>query len=397
MSAELARSALRKLLKGAESASIRGSSPRGLPFSEGSFPEYLKHRPVSELTDLHNELLAAERKEAIRIEWDRRSGDRGQVTRIDLRDAEKLALFLGVVPLWTQLSTARESLQPWVHRPQVAALLAAWTAGKRPRERGPEDLNSFVQALKVIDEVEGQMDGPPIAVRRMSARLFQDSKRIEALGVELDLLTKSDDGPVRSTDEIYSELGLQRFPQPFFMASASGGAYRLSSGMFRDVEVPYSAPDPETIRGFKFSGRYVLSVENLTIFQELARGLGGPIDGLILYSAGMPSPRWLETYKRVISDANPDQVLHWGDPDVGGIRAMRNIALAARSVGYELKPFAMDEEVSGHRKEFKSAEISYVERVCTEFGWLSVANAISKNKGAVEQESQQPQLPRLNR
>ena len=393
MSTELAKKALRKLLKSAENAKTRGSVARGLPFSEGSFPEYLKHRSLAELADLHNELVAAERIGAISIQWDRRSGDRGQVIRIDLQNEDALARFLGVVPLWTLLSTAKELLQPWAERPQVVALLDSWASGKRPRERGPENVDAFVQAMRVIDVVEGQIDDAPIAVRRMSARLFHDSKKIEALAIELDLLTKTDDGPSRSPDEIYSELGLQRFPQPFFMAAKPGNFYCIPTGIEREVESPYSAPDPETIKEFRFTGRYILSVENLTLFQELARGLGGPIDGLILYSAGMPSPRWLQAYKRVLASAAPDQVFHWGDPDVGGIRAMCKIALTARSAGHELHPFAMDEEIDGHRKEFTDAEISYICRVCTEFGWTSVADRVSKSRGAVEQESQKPRLP----
>ncbi|PTU29138.1 Wadjet anti-phage system protein JetD domain-containing protein [Stenotrophobium rhamnosiphilum] len=393
MSTELAKKALRKLLKSAENAKTRGSVARGLPFSEASFPEYLKPRSLAELTDLHNELVAAERIGAISIQWDHRSGDRGHVIRIDLQNEEALARFLDVIPLWTLLSTAKEKFQPRAERPQVAALLEAWANGKRPRERGPEHVDAFVQAMRVIDEVEGQTDGALIAVRRMSAQLFHDSKKIEELFVELDLLTRADDGPNRSPDEIYSELGLQRFPQPFFMAAAPGNFYYIPTGAQREIESPYSAPDPETIKGFRFTGRYILSVENLTLFQELARGLGGPIDGLILYSAGMPSPRWLQAYKRVLAEAAPAQVFHWGDPDVGGIRAMRKIALAARSISYELQPFAMDEEVAGHRKEFTDAEVNYICRVCNEFGWASIADRVTKSRGAVEQESQKPRLP----
>lgn len=393
MSAAVARKALKKLLASAERARTAGRAERGLLFSQVSFPDYFQHHSVAELAELHSELESAARAGAIKIEWDRRSGDRGQVVRLDIRDAEALAGYLQVTPLWQLLQQARARLAPWTSRPQVERLLESWERGKRPRERGPESVEAVVQAMQVIDAVNAQPKDTMVAVRRLSAQLFQDSKRIEGLYVELDLLTRLDEGPSRTADEIYAELGLQRFPMPFTMASASGGRYRNTRGHSIPVEVPYTALDPSSVQGFELAGRYVLSVENWTVFSELAQGNAGPIEGLLLYSAGMPSPRWLQAYRRILQDGKPAQVLHWGDPDIGGIRAMKRISAVAREAGLLLQPFAMDEEVPGRRKEFSDDEVAYICRMCTEPGWNGIAEMVTRLRGAIEQESQRPRLP----
>lgn len=381
------RQALEKLLSSAEGAQARGGKARGLIFLGKGFPQY-QVDTVDVLNEIHATLAAAERAGAITITWSRRSGDRGQVERIDLVDADRLAQHLGLVPHWRQVETARTLLVPWLGKWTVDWLLAQWAERKAPRERGPDAAAQFVEALRTLDALASGDD--KVSMRRLSAKLFGDSKRIESRTVELDLLTRSDDGPARSDQELFGELGLLYYPQPFLMA-AEGGFALLNGGARQSLLKPYVGVDPDVIVGMVLQGRYVLSVENLTTFHELARG-PQPIQGLLLYTAGTPGPAWLRAYRAVLASTDVP-ILHWGDTDVGGVRVLARLSSVARLSGKAVRPWRMGTQSERSRRALTDREVDYIERICLDNGWDELAHAVRAARAAIEQESQNLSLP----
>lgn len=183
-----ARAALAALLRRAERAWARdAASTITLRLSEASFRAYLELDTRTAKDEFHATMRSAERGGAIRIEWDRLAGEDGQIQRVVLVNANALAAYLGVTPLWVAFKHARESLEERTDLPGIRRLLEAWRQGKRPRSVGPEHISSVLDALQVLtaQHASNYEDAP---IRQVSARLFSDSKRIEELFPILDMV-----------------------------------------------------------------------------------------------------------------------------------------------------------------------------------------------------------------
>lgn len=385
------RQALEKLLRSAERASITGAQPRDFVFSQTSLPAYAAIGTRIALDDVHTELFAAERAGVIGIEWERRAGERGKITRITLQDRDLLARHLQVVPLWQALQEAQAALSPW-NRPQVAILLDAWRQGKQPRGRAPQRVHGFVDALRALDRLAESPSVIDRSVRRFSAQVFGDSKRIDELSVELDLLTRQDDGPPRTDAEVFSELGLVVHQQPFLLA---GHDLEVNTEA-RQVPIlrPYLGVPTQTLRGVRGSPAYILSLENLDTFHELALGAAGEVRGLLLFTGGMPSPSWLNAFGAVLESVTADTpLLHWGDTDIGGVRILRKLDDFASGRGRRVMPFQMGVRGAAVHKTLPSADARYLVRIATERGWQHIAEHFASSADTFEQQTQQPQLP----
>lgn len=394
----LAREVLTRLLSRAEKASFRDRAIRDLVFSEATVPEYLALPGFAQREEVHLELLEAQRQGAISVIWDPRAGDRGQVARVTLVDRDTLAGFLGVTPVWTALAHARAALTVWGQRPAVEWLLRSWEAGKTPRGRGPDEASKFVEALRVIERCEQERtNGYQIdkSLRRFSTDLFGDSKRIDALAVELDLLTRADfsDGS-RSFEEVCASLGLAVHPQPFLM-SGPGITVRIADGHTVKVLDPYLALAPQSIAGIDLGAcRKVLTVENLDTYHEIALKQSGEFQGLLLYTAGMPSPAWIAAYKRVMASCRTDvQIYHWGDTDTGGVRILTILDDIATEQERKVVPWMMGKRGHTSYQNISGADAKAIAAKATKRGWGEIASHFSTSTDAFEQQSQELLLP----
>lgn len=395
---QLAGSALEKLLKRAESAWTRDAPiEASLPFTAASLSGYFNLPSAKEKDAAHAVLRNAERNGALAIEWDSRAGDNGQILRLQLQNAEALAQFLGRDPLWIVHAKALDALNAWMRYPNVAIILARWRAGKLVRSLGSDRVADFVDACRVVDACSADATTQDMPIRRLSARLFADSKRVERLGPALDVLTtESMDQPWRDDVEVFAALGLVKLPQPVLLAGT--GTVELMDGSVLPIPRPYIGLAPQSIRAVRVASdaRYLLTIENLTTFHELALGHGGEARGLILYTAGMPSPALLRIYRFCIEAgiAVPGfRRMHWGDIDLGGFRIAARLA---RAGDLPLQPWLMDPasiERAIPRKELAAAEVREIERLAGLLGWSDIAIHVLNTPQAIEQEQIQPSLP----
>lgn len=387
----VARSALEKLLRKAERAwAQQAEREHTLVFSEASFPEYFKLPLREDKSAVHAELRNAERSGAISIEWDRRAGDDGQVTRIRLVDAGAIADHIGETPDWIHYERAEALLQPWLAIPNIQFVLERWRAGKPVRSMSPERATDFVDASKVIEACQTISSSEDVPIRRLSATLFSDSKRIESIGSALDVLTaESMDTPWRDFEDVFSGLGLVKLPQPVLIAGA--GVIDLHDGTKLPIPKPYIGLAPQSICRVTLSGdaNYVLTVENLTTFHEIALEKAGEISGVVLYTGGMPSPAFQRVYQHCIESASPgrDRIrIHWGDIDLGGFRIA---ACLARQHHSKLDLWSMNPATYPNapaRKQLSSDEIREISRIASKYGWESAAKHIAADGRAIEQE-----------
>lgn len=231
--AALARKALERLLARAENAASKGPAQTNragrsvtLPLSENSFPEYLRLQRHADKAVCNANLQLAERDGAISVEWDSRAGERAHVQRIVLRDGARLAEHLGIEPRWDIVAQAERQFEPHVtEHPVLTHVLEAWRKGNLVRGTRPGDVASWLDAIRVM-EYCAPRGGDDIAIRRLSASLFRDSKRIEAIGPALDALVRGDATMVQSEmEDLFSELGLVKFPPTLLVAGNAAVTY----------------------------------------------------------------------------------------------------------------------------------------------------------------------------
>lgn len=391
----VAGQALLKLLRRAENASGRSEDGRniGLRFSSESLPAYSVIGTHAEKEACHGDLLLAERDGAISIEWDRRAGERNQILRIQLLDREALARHLGVVPRWDAVARAAQHLGPHLTEyPVLEAVLASWRRGAKVRGTGPEDVEAWTYAVAVVSHCRAQV-ATDVAVRRLSAQLTGDSKRVEQLSAPIDVLIQGEvAAPVRDPEDVFNELGLVKFPPTFLIS----GALQVRVG---DQHVPIDAPylgfPPSAITAFASceTVAVLLTVENLTTFHELVGQRQHIPAAVLLYTGGMPSPSWKRVYRLLLTSLPVEaRVFHWGDIDAGGFRIADHLAACAGEVGRRVELHAMSPDIErldsvSSRRALADAEVSMIEKLCARWNWDAPARWVSAHRIAVEQES----------
>lgn len=391
----VAGQALQKLLRRAENASGRSEDGRniGLRFSSESLPAYSVIGTHAEKEACHGDLLLAERDGAISIEWDRRAGERNQILRIQLLDREALARHLGVVPRWDAVARAAQHLGPHLTEyPVLEAVLASWRRGAKVRGTGPEDVEAWRYAVAVVSHCRAQV-ATDVAVRRLSAQLTGDSKRVEQLSAPIDVLIQGEvAAPVRDPEDVFNELGLVKFPPTFLIS----GALQVRVGdQHVQIDAPYLGFPPSAITAFASceTVAVLLTVENLTTFHELV-GQRQPMPAaVLLYTGGMPSPSWKRVYRLLLTSLPVEaRVFHWGDIDAGGFRIADHLAACAGEVGRRVELHAMSPDVAAldsvsSRRALADAEVSMIEKLCARWNWDAPARWVSAHRIAVEQES----------
>lgn len=391
--AELARKALERLLIRAENATSRGGRPPpSLRISSSSFPEYRALRAHADRIDCNASWQLAERARAIRIDWDARAGERQAVERLTVTDAEALARHLGLTPRWAQVGSAREQLaQHIIDFPVLTAVLDAWDQGKTVRGTRASDIQPWLDAVLVAKHcaAKAATDTP---IRRLSVNLFSDSKRVEALAPQLDVLAHGEIGGLpRASEDVFQELGLVKFPPTLLIAADACINY---GGVQVILPRPYLGLAPTSIAGISpAASDYLLTIENLTTFHEAV--LHRPAGAMVLYTGGMPSPSWMRVYRLALrSLPSESAVYHWGDIDVGGFRIANHLVKACQQEGRLLQPHAMRAQlVETHRRDLSDAERSEIEKICRTNGWLSELDALGIQ--AIEQEGQPISWPQL--
>ena len=143
------------------------------------------------------------------------------------------------------------------------------------------------------------------------------------------------------------------------------------------------------ILGLKQDPLYILSIENQTTFHSEARRLFQE-NVLLLYTNGMPSPKWRAMYLRILASTAPNvRVKHWGDVDEGGFRIAAILADDAKTLGRTLEPEKMNPfHVPEDAQRPASDDTIYrMRKYAMQAGWLDLADAIQEKGITVEQEA----------
>lgn len=394
---KVAEKALARLLGLAENAACRASgetdAPRvvSLRFSEASFADYLQLPTHAAKAECNGLLQLAERAGAIVIDWDTRAAAGSRVDRIAVADKLKLAEVVGVIPRWEHVSRAGLAFQEHQQRhPVLLEVLSAWRRGVQARGTKAGDIAEWLNAVQVVDACRARV-GQDVPVRRLSALMFADSKRIEGLASVVDgLVTGTLTGLSRDAEEVFAEIGLVKYPPTFLLA---GDLTFEAGGQHVQSVRPYIGLSPHAISSIRCApGTWcVLTVENLTTFHELAARATECPGLVVVYTGGMPSPSWKRAFAILVA-ALPGgaRCSHWGDVDAGGFRIAGHIASICEQAGFKLELHSMaigQSEASIARKALSNPEVTEIERICLRWKWEPEAAAIAVTRAAVEQES----------
>lgn len=389
----LADDILAGLLQRGERARLRGSDRAIQTTFTGTDSAYWQQN-YEERQHCHVRFTAAERGGSVHLKWSKQGGEDRPLEKVRLLDVDKLAAFLCSATVSESVQTARTILNFWLATyPRVAELLDAWANLKSPRGLGTDSARDFADALQVLEALK-QGDGDDQIVRVISRRLFQDTKRIEALSRHIDLLTaESLSAPARQQEEVFGALGLLKEPQPLLVAGT--GMLILHPSQQCLIARPFIGVSNRYVASYSGMPAWVLSIENLTTF-HLASQHPDAAGGLILFTGGMPSPSWCRAYARIL-DSLPESipVYHWSDIDQGGFRIAAHIRIRCIR-RHAFHPWLMDAAQLDETacSEATEATRASMARHARDAGWEALSRDMLPR--TVEQEGIVIRLPTVN-
>ena len=352
-------------------------------------------KPYTELRSRQHKLecdetfMAARDVGAVTLQRDKLNPKDGLFERVDLVDVRALARFLGRSTYADQLAQTIGQLEPLkAEFPVILEMIGRWTGMAKVRGLGPQDAGAWIDAAKTIRACAARnQDAIAAPVREFSARLFLDSKRIEALTPQLDILLSGsvEDSP-RAATQVWQEMGLFREEHPVLLAGHVHIARDRSTGL---IDAPYMGLPAATIQGVASTVVEVITIENKTTFHSEAKRQQD-VAVLLIYTAGMPSPAWRAMYKRLLGSLPPaTPVFHWGDVDEGGFRIASMIATAAREVEFALQPYGMspDDVPLEMRVSASARTLERIHHFACAAGWSELGQAIREAEFVAEQEA----------
>jgi hypothetical protein len=389
MSADtIARDLLAKLLD-AGNKHAAGARARAPALTAAHLKPYSGLRSWQHKQQCDETFLAARDAGAVTLQRDKLNPKDGLFERIDLVDVQALARFLGRSTYADQLTQTIEQLESLkAEFPVILEVIGRWTGMAKVRGLSPQDAGAWIDAAKTIWACAARsQDAIAAPVREFSAGLFLDSKRIEALTPQLDILLSGsvEDSP-RAAAQVWQELGLFREEHPVLLAGHVHIARDRSTGL---IDVPYMGLPAATIQGVASEVLEVITIENKTTFHSKAKRRQDD-KVLLIYTAGMPSPAWRAMYRRLLGSLPPTTPInHWGDVDEGGFRIASTIAAVARTAGFALQPYGMSpaDVPLKVRVRASARTVDRIYHFACAAGWPELGQAMREAKFVAEQEA----------
>ncbi|MCY7296236.1 Wadjet anti-phage system protein JetD domain-containing protein [Alteromonas sp. a30] len=380
-----------RLFKTGDLEAVMKLAPVSIPATKNSLPEYFNLEKSTMREAYHARLKRFINVGCVEAEWDRLAGVNGQLMRITLTNPDAAATTLALVTPWTGTMKAIELLAPFIDNriPAVEQTIEQWRQGKTFAGASYENAQKVSDAASVIKHcLDTDTSKKDILLRRLSIQLFNDSKRIEALGSQINRLMGMDN--LVESDNVFAELGLVKHPQPMLI-SGSPDILLTTTGGKTNLIFPYSGLRPDRLISIDSSRQKInciLTIENLASFNEAAEHETNPHDLLIIYIAGNPTPSLLSAYERIIESVNPKVLMHWGDIDLGGFMIARRLAMSARNHEHRLQLVCMDpsKALHSHSVEATERKTHLIGEICHEFGWNEEAAGLTLHPFFQEQE-----------
>jgi hypothetical protein len=197
--------------------------------------------------------------------------------------------------------------------------------------------------LTALIQLPGEVTREEIPYRVFSVRVFNDSKRFDALKGTIARLARRHQPAWRglSPQETLRELGLVAnsghlyLYGPWRLVDAAGQMTSLA-GFYPSVGIPTALA--ANVQRVRVDATRVVCVENLAAFYELIRHEGQGVAVLCLW--GNPCPAARHLLRCLVQDLSPHTpLLLWADIDFGGLHILAQLR---RQVARHFAPYRMD-------------------------------------------------------
>ncbi len=321
----------------------------------GRLPHYFSQVDPTPRVTANEQLLGLERQGWVRLAW-----QPGQVGH----------LLAGVIlepdhagPLYTLLERQpvaelrrrlaellvgdRFRLDGWRRR-AVEACLAGLRANKSPAPFSLIDEDWNRDLLAALIALPGEATPEEVSYRVFSVRLFNDSKRFEALKDTIARLARRHQPAWQdlSLQETLRELGLVPNPGhlylygPWQLIDSFGQVVSLAE-FYPSVGIPMALA--AGVREARVTARRVVCVENLASFYELIRHEGDEVAALCLW--GNPAPAVRSLLAALVRTLPADLPLYvWADLDYGGLNILAQLRqqISPRFLPYRMDPATLE-------------------------------------------------------
>jgi len=337
----------------------RGGAPRravrvNLNDVAGTLPGYYSQVDPIPRTTANEQLEELERHGLVHLAW--QPGQTGHLldtVTLEPERAERLYALLAREPLAERrqrlrvlLLGDRLRLDGWRRR-AVDYCLDQLKAGRSPTpfDLSDDGWNRDLLAALLAPPHDASRTGvrEEIPYRVFSVRMFNDSKRFEALKGAIARLARRHQLEWRalSNRETLRELGLVANPGhlflygPWRLVDVHGQVMSLSE-FYPSVGIPTALA--ARVEQVQVDATRVVCVENLTSFYELVRHEGQGLAALCLWGNPSPASRHL---LRCLADALPPDIplLLWADIDYGGLNILAQLRI---QVSPRFEPYRMD-------------------------------------------------------
>lgn len=218
----------------------------------------------------------------------------------------------------------------------IRHVLTNLRAGKSPAPFSLTDTDLDTDLLAVMEAIPALQAETPYRV--FSVRVFNDSKRLEAIKNQLVSLARQGNPEWKRlpAEEVLRELNL--VPNPTYIHLAGNWQLTLETGEILALggfspSIGFPAAQTAQLQTVQIHADAVLCIENLTTFHEFIRTNSQYVT---ICTLGNPSPA-LRRILRLIPDSTP--IYHWSDLDYGGLNILSQLRRLVRN---DIQPYCMD-------------------------------------------------------
>ena len=362
-------------------------------------PEYDRLSTAQQVSRFHDQMAAAERFGAVKVERGKR--DRGHlIERVRVLDPELLARHLGRPTAPAIAQRVRDELLPVVAigEPWVATLLddtvARWARGEAAYRLTAAQVDAAKEFFTLLASISRQ-EARGLDARTFSKKATNDTKAFDRHASRIAAVLSVRIGqPGAAADVVWAHIGLERFSHPVHLkgpVAVEGASGRLVDGRAK----PFASIHPEMLSQMSLLERptAVLTIENYASFNRQVREIE---DGsLVVYTGGFPAAGVIELLAKALT-AIPTDVpfLHWGDVDAGGVRIFRYLE---ENLPRGPRPHLMAKELAEESGQPADADPSLASIVRSDSAVRDLAEwlAFGSDVHHLEQEALNPMTPLL--
>lgn len=321
-------------------------------FTDLQLPSYFSQTEPTPRTTANEQFIALEKAGLLKLAW--LPGETGHLlasVTLKTEHATRIYQLLNRNAKATQQKTLESLLlaekfrfvDDWRER-AIRRILGNLRAGKSPSPFSLTDTALDTDLLTVMETLPTLQAETPYRV--FSARIFNDSKRLEALKPQLVHLARLGNPEWKRlpAEEVLRELNL--VPNPNYLHLAGNWQLTLNTGEILELggfapSIGFPASQTIQLQTVAIHAEAVLCIENLTSFYEFARlqeTTPQNAQYATLCTYGNPSPA-IRRILRLLPAETP--IYHWSDLDYGGFNILSQLRRLVRA---DIQPYRMDSE-----------------------------------------------------